>query len=189
MGDFTPIETQEQFDAAIGERLKRERETQEKKYSGYVSPDVFSNKSKEYETKIGELNKSITAANEKLAGYDKQIAERDTRLKAYETDSVKTRIAHETGCRGQWDYIFRTGERITVSYDAIKFLQGDNEENIRQSAQALKSLCGNGQAAPLADTEHVTDTQAAAYKKLAAGLSHNEQKERIIHGNNQRKLI
>ena len=80
------------------------------------------------------------------------------RLKAYETDSVKTRIAHETG----------------LSYDAIKFLQGDNEENIRQSAQALKSLCGNGQAAPLADTEHVTDTQAAAYKKLAAGLSHNE---------------
>ena len=158
MGDFTPIETQEQFDAAIGERLKRERETQEKKYSGYVSPDVFSNKSKEYETKIGELNKSITAANEKLAGYDKQIAERDTRLKAYGTDSVKTRIAHETG----------------LSYDAIKFLQGDNEENIRQSAQALKSLCGNGQAAPLADTEHVTDTQAAAYKKLAAGLSHNE---------------
>lgn len=158
MGEFTPIETQEQFDAAIGERLKRERETQEKKYSGYVSPDVFSNKSKEYETKIGELNKSITAANEKLAGYDKQIAERDARLKAYETDSVKTRIAHETG----------------LSYDAIKFLQGDNEENIRQSAQALKSLCGNGQAAPLADTEHVTDTQAAAYKKLAAGLSHNE---------------
>lgn len=158
MGDFTPIETQEQFDAAIGERLKRERETQEKKYSGYVSPDDFAIKSKEYETKIGELNKSITDANEKLAGYDKQIEERDARLKAYETDSVKTRIAHETG----------------LSYDAIKFLQGDNEESIRQSAQSLKSLCGGIQVPPLADPEHAADTQAAAYKKLAAGLTRNE---------------
>lgn len=158
MGEFIPIETQEQFDAAIGERLKRERETQEKKYSGYVSPDVFSNKSKEYETKIGELNKSITDADEKLAGYDKQIAERDARIKAYETDSVKTRIAHETG----------------LSYDAVKFLQGDNEESIRQSAQSLKSLCGGQNAAPLADNDHVPGTEAAAYKKLAAGLTRNE---------------
>ncbi len=158
MGEFTPIETQEQFDAAIGERLKRERETQEKKYSGWISPDDFEIKSKEYEEKLGNLNKTLTTANEKLAGYDKQIAERDAMIKAYETDSVKTRIAHETG----------------LPYDAVKFLQGDNEENIRQSAQALKSLCGGGQAAPLADTDNMADTETAAYKKLAAGLSHNE---------------
>lgn len=158
MGEFTPIETQDQLDAVIGERIKRERETQEKRYNGWISPEDFATKTKEYEAKLGELNKSITTANEKLAGYDKQIAERDARIKTYETDSVKTRIAHETG----------------LSYDAIKFLQGDNEESIRQSAQALRSLCGNVQAAPLADTDHVADTQAAAYKKLAAGLSHNE---------------
>ena len=41
MGDFTPIETQEQLDAVIGERIKRERETSAKKYEGYLSPDDF----------------------------------------------------------------------------------------------------------------------------------------------------
>lgn len=158
MGDFTPIETQEQFDAAIGERIKRERETQEKKYNNYISPDDFAAKSKEYEARIEELNKKIADANERLTGYDRQIADRDAKIKGYETDSVKTRIAHETG----------------LSYDAIKFLQGEDEENIRKSAQALKSLCGSNQTAPLADSEHVADAQTAAYKKLAAGITKNE---------------
>lgn len=35
MADFTAITTQEQFDAIIGERLKREKETYSKKYADY----------------------------------------------------------------------------------------------------------------------------------------------------------
>ena len=41
MGDFTPITTQAEFDAAIGERLKRERESFGKKYGDY---DELKNK-------------------------------------------------------------------------------------------------------------------------------------------------
>ena len=41
MGDFQKIETQEQLDAVIGERIKREKETIGKKYEGYISPDDF----------------------------------------------------------------------------------------------------------------------------------------------------
>ena len=39
MAEFTPITTQEDFDKAIGERLKRERETVKKEYAGYLSPE------------------------------------------------------------------------------------------------------------------------------------------------------
>ena len=36
---FTPIETQEQFDAALKDRLQRDRDAQAKKYEGWTSPE------------------------------------------------------------------------------------------------------------------------------------------------------
>ena len=38
MAEFTPITTQEDFDKAIGERIKRERETVKKELAGDLSP-------------------------------------------------------------------------------------------------------------------------------------------------------
>ena len=52
--------------------------------------------------------------------------------KSYETASVETRIAHETG----------------LDYDAVKFLQGDDEKSIKESAESLKKLMGTGAGAP-----------------------------------------
>lgn len=39
---FKVIETQEEFDARISERLKRDRESFAKKYEGYISPEDLS---------------------------------------------------------------------------------------------------------------------------------------------------
>jgi len=156
MSDFTVIETQEQFDAAIGERIKRERESLGKKYEGYISPEDFQTKTAEYDTTIGDLNKQLKAANDKIAGHDKELAERDKKIKAYESHSVKSRIAHETG----------------LSYDAVDFLKGDDEESIRKSAETLKSLMGKQSAPPLADPEGAagTDNTDAALRKTLKGL-------------------
>ena len=138
MGDFKPIETQEQFDAAISERLKREKETQAKAYEGYLSPADYAEKEKEFTTRIATLENSLNVANGKLTNRDKDIAERDAKIKAYETHSVKTRIANELG----------------LSYEAVDFLHGEDEESIRKSATALKGLVGTKHsAAPLANPE------------------------------------
>ncbi|MEG1873329.1 MAG: hypothetical protein RR194_04715, partial [Ruthenibacterium sp.] len=67
MAEFTPITTQEQFDAAIGERIKRERETIAKKYEGF---DDMKGKIADYENKIGLLNQSMIAEAKKHEGYD-----------------------------------------------------------------------------------------------------------------------
>ena len=153
MGDFTPIETQEQLDAVIGERIKRERETSAKKYEGYLSPDDFKSKTADYEKQIGDLTNALKEANDKAANHEKEIADRDTKIKAYETASVKSRIAHEIG----------------LSYDAIDFLKGDDEDSIRKSAESLKSLVGsNKQTAPLANPEgnSGTDEDAVLRKTL-----------------------
>lgn len=155
MADFTPIETQEQLDSIIGERLKRERETVSKKYEGYISPDDYKNKTADMEKQIGDLNNDLNEANKKASNHEKEIAERDSKIKAYETASVKSRIAHETG----------------LSYEAIDFLKGEDEDSIRKSAESLKSLVGVRRAAPLANPEGTDgDDKDAALRKTLRSL-------------------
>ena len=70
MSDFKIIETQEQFDAAISERLKRDRETQAKKYEGWISPE-------EQQKALDELNKKIKALEDAATVSERTIAEKD----------------------------------------------------------------------------------------------------------------
>ena len=137
MEEFKPIETQEQLDAIIGERLKREKETQEKRFSGYISPEALTKHDEEYEKKVGELNKALDEANKKLTEHDKLMAEKDVKIKSYESHSAKTRIAREMG----------------LPYEAVDFLIGEDEAGIRKSAETLKGLVGKQPAPPLASTE------------------------------------
>ena len=148
MGDFKVIETQEQLDAVIGERLRKAKDTVRKEYEGYLSPD----EAKKYE---GYL--SPEEVEKKYAGYlsPEEAAKKDEKIKGYETASVKTRIAHEVG----------------LTYDAVSFLKGEDEESIRKSAETLKNLVGATNISPLASTE--TDAGKAndtAFKNVLKGL-------------------
>lgn len=168
MGDFKIIETQEQFDAAIGERIKRERESLTKQYNGYLSPDEVAKKYEGYispeeaakqklasEKQIGDLTKELNNANGKIADFTNQIADKDNKIKGYESLSVKTRIAHEKG----------------LSYEAIDFLKGDDEDSIRKSADSLVSLVGRNNVAPLASNENINySEQDAALKNTLKQL-------------------
>lgn len=136
MAEFTPITTQEQFDAAIADRLKRERESQTKKYGDY---DALKQKTAEQEQQIAALTKEASDAAKKYAGYDKTVAELNAKIKGYETDSVKTRIARETG----------------IPYELAGRLTGETEDDIRKDAEGLAKLLGRNEnpASPLRDTE------------------------------------
>jgi len=154
MSDFTPINSQEEFDEAIKGRIARERENSAKKYAGYISPDDFNSKVGEYEKTIGGLNDAISKANEQIKNHENEIADRDLKIKAYESHSVKTRIAHEFG----------------LDYDAVDFLQGDDEDSIKKSAESLKNLVGKRHVAPLASGDDTGDTKKAALKNTLKGL-------------------
>ena len=132
MSDFKVIETQEQLEEVLKERLKRERETVKKEFEGYLSPDDVA---KKY---TGYLSPEDVEKKYKDYLSPEEVAKKDAKIKGYETDSVKTRIAHELG----------------LSYDAVGFIKGEDEESIRKSAEALKGLVGGSAAAPLADLEH-----------------------------------
>lgn len=149
MSDFKVIETQEQLEEVLKDRLKREGDKVRKEYEGYLSPSDAEEKYKGY--------LSPDAEKEKYKNYlsPEEVAKKDAKIKEYETDSVKTRIAHELG----------------LSYDAVGFLKGDNEEAIRKSAESLKGLVGASNVAPLASTEAAIDTgNDEAYKKTIRGM-------------------
>lgn len=150
MSEFKVIETQEQLNEVIKERLERERRTIEKQYEGYLSPEDIS---KQYE---GYL--SPEDVKKQYEGFlsPEDAAKKEAKLKEYELRSVKMQVAHETG----------------LPYDSVKFLTGDDEESIKTSAESLKALVGTNKVPPLATTEPANqeESKTAAYKELLGNL-------------------
>jgi hypothetical protein len=151
MSEFNVIETQEQFDKAIGERIKREQETIRKQYEGYLSPDEAAKKYEGY-LSPDEVKKQY----EGFLSPD-EVAKKDAALKKYETDSVKTRVALEAG----------------LPYEMVARLSGEDEESIKKDAEAMAKLfAGRRQPTPpLADPEAGAASKNAAMKKLLTGLT------------------
>lgn len=118
MSEFKAITTQEEFDAAIGDRIKRERESAAKKYGDY---DDLKKKVADQESQISALTKERDEQAKKYAGYDKSLSELQTKVKAHETNSVKMRIAHETG----------------IPFELAAKLSGETEEDIRKDAETM----------------------------------------------------
>lgn len=156
MGDFKIIETQEQLDAIVTERVARAKESVRKEYEGWLSPQKIEERTKELEDKKSELEKQKQEASTQIAQFKNQIAEYDSKIAKYETDSAKTRIANEIG----------------LSYEAVEYLKGENEEEIKKSAEKLKAIVGNKIAPPLADPEGDTskNSEKAAYKKMLQAM-------------------
>ena len=153
MADFTVIETQEQFDAAIKDRLGREKAKFAEQLAGY---DETKAKLSDAEKQIADLTEALTAANEKVSGFNEQIAERDKKIADYATRAAKTQIAHEMG----------------LSFDAIDFLKGETEDDIRKSAESLKNLVGAQKVAPLASNDGANlDPKEAALRGMLQNLT------------------
>lgn len=155
MADFSPINTQAEFDAAIADRLSRQEKAITARFEGAMqSADVEKLKTG-YENTIADLKKQIEEAGTKQAESAKQLTELNARIKGYESASVKTRIALEAG----------------LPYQMAGRLTGDTEEAIRKDAEALKSMMrGQTPTAPLAREPVPADTNKAALMELAKKL-------------------
>lgn len=152
-----PITTQEEFDAAIGERLKRERESSAKKYEGWLSPEDQKKLNDSHAEELKKLQ-DAAASNEKLiAEKDKQIAE-GTR---YKTDLEKTRIALSVG--------------LDLKY--AERLKGDNADEWKADAEELaKDFAAAHVTAPLGPAEPTVDNANKsdnAWKAFAASFGNN----------------
>jgi septal ring factor EnvC (AmiA/AmiB activator) len=151
--EFKAITTQEDFDKAIQERLKRERESIEKKYADY---EEVKTRNQTLETEAGTLKKAIAESNKKAEKYDKDISDLNAKVTGYETANMKTRIALQYG----------------IPFDLAGRLVGEDEESITADAKKLAELVGHKKPiAPLKDVEPTVDDKDGAYKSLLENLN------------------
>lgn len=140
MADFKIIETQEDFNAAIADRLERDR----KKYAEQFERDMREKgwKSKEeVEALTGDLNKQIDSLKALETTNQRIIAERDEAVakgETYKSDLEKTRIALNAG----------------LSIEQAGRLRGNNAEEWTADAKQLAAeftafAAGQNAPAPL----------------------------------------
>lgn len=92
---FTPIETQEQLDALIKDRLQRDREAQAKKYEGWISPEKLKEITDSHDSDIKKLTDAVAEYEKTIAAKDKEISE----SAHYRTDLEKAKIALAAGLK------------------------------------------------------------------------------------------
>jgi hypothetical protein len=121
MADFKAIETQEELDKIITNRLEREREAANKRYEGFISPE-------DHKKALAEQQKTFDDYKKAHEGDAKTIEDLTAKNKAYETAALKSRVAREVG----------------LSYEWVDRIGGEDENSIRADAEALKKLVGTG---------------------------------------------
>lgn len=135
MSEFKVIESQEELDNIIKDRLDRNTKkiTAEvtKQFEGYISPDEAAKSKKALEDEITKLTAQITEKDTKIA----DITAKNT---AYETAAVKAKIAREYGIPAE------LADRIS----------GTNEDEYKADAENLAKFVAAGKpTAPMFSAE------------------------------------
>lgn len=110
---FKPINSQEELDSIFKKRLEREKKKNAEATAGLQT---------ELET-LKASNKELSSKGKEYEGLTKEVEELRAKVKDYETNSVKMRIAKELG----------------IPEEMANRLRGDNEEDIRKDAMEFYS--------------------------------------------------
>ena len=149
---FKAIETQEEFDRIISERLSRQKESFEKQLADY---DQLKAAKADLESQVGTLQSTIEQSKAGQEDYTKQISDLTSKVAGYETANLRTRIALQNG----------------LPYDLADRLVGEDEESIKADAERLTSFVTKPHSAPLKNVEpNIQKDENSAYRKLVDGL-------------------
>ena len=149
---FKAIETQEELDNIVKERLKREREAANKRYEGWISPE-------DHQRTLSEANQTLEEYKKARETDSQAIEDLTAKNAAYETASLKSRIAHEVGLSLEW-----TGR-----------ISGEDEQSIRADAESLKKLVGTGTPLPTKNPEsgENLDPSKTAFKSVLSAIKND----------------
>ena len=151
--NFKTIETQEELDKIIGERLSRQKTTLEKEYADYGQ---LKTRNEELETEIGTLKATIEETGKNTKASEQTVADLNAKIAGYETASLRTKIALQNG----------------LPIDLADRLVGDDEASIKADAERLASLVGNQRPVPpMKDTEQPAGDGNGAYNNLLENLN------------------
>ena len=124
MAEFKIINTQDEFDERIKERIERAEKKVREEFKGWVSPDELNKLKENHSADIAKLKETHAEELKKYEGYDEKFTAQNTKIHELEIGALKTKIANEK----------------KLPWDAIDFLQGDDEKSISESADRLSKL-------------------------------------------------
>lgn len=152
MADFKVINTQEEFDERIRERIERAEKKTRDEFKGWTSPDDLKKITEQHNADIAKLNDTHAEELKKYAGYDEKFAQQATRIHDLETAALKTRIATEK----------------KLPLDAVEFLQGDDEKSINESADKLSRLSAHSTTFTRNTERDNVDMKETMWRELAS---------------------
>lgn len=154
---FKVIETQEELDQMIKDRLDRQKESLEKQLADY---DQLKTRNAELETEVGTLKTTLNEANEKAKNFDGTINELNAKISGYETANLRTKIAIQNG----------------LPLDLAERLVGDDEASLKADAERLAGFVKPAAPVPpLGSTEkEVKSKEDVAYQNLVENINEGE---------------
>lgn len=151
--EFTPIETQEQFDAIVKDRVERAKKSAAKEFETQLKDlEQLKESVTAKETEIGTLKAKITdlEAEKKTSGESYQSMQKE--LSAVKLSVLKQRIAIDAG----------------IPLEMADRLNGEDEESIKEDAEKVKGFWGAKHVAPSFKTEEVPEDPAeAGFREMA----------------------
>lgn len=151
MSEFKVIETQEELDNIIKERLRRERE----KFGDY---DALKTRVSELENENGSLKSALETSQQGQSVDAEKIAALESQVAGFETANLRNRIAVQYG----------------LPFELAERLQGTDEESIKADAERFAGLMKPvTPTAPLRDTEPpvVADDKETQLKQMLRELN------------------
>lgn len=151
-GGFKAIESQEELDRIIKDRLVRERDAATKRYEGWISPE-------DHQKALDDSTRAFDDYKKAHESDAKTIEDLKAKNAAYEMDSLKHRVAREVG----------------LSYEWVSRISGADEKTIREDAESLKKLVGTNQSTlPTKSTEtDGADSKTSAMRSVLNGIKNN----------------
>ena len=151
--EFTPIETQEQFDAMVKDRVERAKKSAAKEFETQLKDlEQLKESVTAKETEIGTLKAKITdlEAEKKTSGESFNSMQKE--LSAVKLSALKQRIAIDAG----------------IPLEMADRLNGEDEESIKKDAEKVKGFWGAKHVAPSFKTEEVPEDPAeAGFREMA----------------------
>lgn len=147
--------TQEELNQVISDRLGKEKD----KMASLTSE--WEEKAKGYESQIANLTKTMEEMKKAAANHKAELDERDAKIRGYETQAVKMRVARE----------------FNIPYELAARLSGDTEDDIKKDAEYMKGLLDKQKGSiPLGSTEGRFEAESksdSALRRLASSAFNN----------------
>lgn len=154
MAEFKVINTQEEFDERIKERITRAENKIRDEFKGWTSPDALKALKETHEADLSKLKETHAEELKKYEGYDEKFTAQNTKIRELEIGALKTKVAHSKN----------------LPWDAIDFLQGEDEKTISESADRLSKLSAQRTVFTRNTEESAADSKDLLWRDLAERL-------------------